>query len=162
MSETVEQASVKQTDETVEIVRSVRIGRLILVGAVVGAVVAVASTLSMPMAEEALYTMGQIAGFMLVVGAVIGMALGTFLALILNILARRKRGQAVATHKDVEVEALVIDTPDQAPTATEASTVDEVVQHVASGDNTHSSIAVEDASNVTGQTPARSSNADVQ
>lgn len=82
--------------------RSVRYTRLMLVGAVTGAILAVLVTVSQPLGPEALYTMGQIAGFMLIIGAVAGLTLGVLLGLILNRFARRKRGSGVAIHADVQ------------------------------------------------------------
>lgn len=91
----------RKEEQTVEIVRSVRFTRLLLVGAVIGGVIAVLLTLSMPLAEGSLYSMTQIAGFMLVIGAVIGMALGGILGLLLNIAARKKTGSAEAIYTSV-------------------------------------------------------------
>lgn len=82
--------------------RSVRYTRLMLVGAVTGAILAVLVTVSQPLGPDALYTMGQIAGFMLIIGAVAGLTLGVLLGLILNLFARRKRGSGVAIHADVQ------------------------------------------------------------
>lgn len=93
-----------QSEQQVGIVRSVRFGRLMLVGAVIGAVVAVILTLTNPVAEDALYTMNQIAGFMLVIGAVIGFALGAFLGLLLNLSARRKHGTGTALRSETYSE----------------------------------------------------------
>lgn len=100
----------QQHDEQVQIVRGVRFGRLMLVGAVIGAVVALALTLTTPIAEDALYTMNQIAGFMLVLGAVIGFVVGALLGLLLNIFAKKKQGTGTAVHSDVH---LVVTDPTQ-------------------------------------------------
>ena len=92
------------TEEQVEvgIQRSVRFGRLIIVGAFIGAVIAVILTLLRPVDEEALYEMRQIAGFMLVIGATFGVLAGALLGLILNIFAKRRSGSGVAVHTDVQ------------------------------------------------------------
>jgi hypothetical protein len=87
-------------EERVEVVRSVRFGRVIIGGAVVGAVIATALTLSFPVASQD-YTLGQVTGFMALVGAAIGLALGSVLALILNRAVSNRRGTAVAKHSDV-------------------------------------------------------------
>lgn len=92
------------TEEQVDvsIQRSVRFGRLLIVGAIIGGVLAVILTLLRPVDPEALYEMRQIAGFMLVLGAAIGLFAGALLGLILNLFARRKRGSGVAVHTDVQ------------------------------------------------------------
>lgn len=95
-----------ETQQTVELQRSVRIGRILIVGAIVGAVVGALVTTLFPVPGEALYTMGQIAGFMLLIGGVVGLALGGLLALILSAVAKRKRGTAVLEHTTVVGEGL--------------------------------------------------------
>ena len=92
----------RQERVEVQIKRSVRYGRLMIVGAFIGGVVAVMLTLMNPVEESALYEMRQIAGFMLVVGAAIGLLLGGLLALTLNLFARKKLGSGVAVHTDVQ------------------------------------------------------------
>lgn len=86
----------------VEIERSVRFGRIMIVGAIIGGILAVMITLMFPVVPEAMYEMRQIAGFMLVFGAAIGLALGALLALVLNLFAKRKHGHGVALHTDVQ------------------------------------------------------------
>ena len=97
-------ASVEVREEQLEvsIQRSVRFGRLIIVGTGVGAIIAVMVTLMFPVVPEALYEMRQIAGFMVVLGAAIGLLCGALLGLILNIFAKRRRGTGVAVHTDVQ------------------------------------------------------------
>lgn len=92
------------TEEQVDvsIQRSVRFGRLLIVGAIVGGILAVIATLLRPVAPESMYEMRQIAGFMLVIGGAIGLLAGALLGLILNLFARRKRGSGVAVHTDVQ------------------------------------------------------------
>lgn len=111
----------RNEEQTVEIVRSVRFVRLLLVGAVIGGVLAVLVTLTMPMQEGSLYTMGQISGFMLVFGAVIGMAMGGVLGLILNLVARKKVGRGEAVYTSVTGDNISQDSGNSAP-------VDEDVQ----------------------------------
>lgn len=84
-----------ETQATVELQRSVRYGRLLIGGAVVGAAIASLGSLFFPVEEGALYSIGQIMGFMLLIGGAIGLALGGVLALILNLSAKRQRGTAV-------------------------------------------------------------------
>lgn len=109
MSEVQASLSVQNEEQEVQIVRSVRFGRLMLVGAVAGGILALLLTLTMPVKEGALYTMNQIAGFMLVFGAVLGMALGAFLGLLLNLSARRKQGYGRAVHTGVTLSDVAAD-----------------------------------------------------
>jgi hypothetical protein len=94
------ETEVSIVEERVEVVRSVRFGRVIIGGAIVGAVIATALTLSFPVASQD-YTLGQVTGFMALVGATLGLALGSVLALILNRAVSNRRGTAVAKHSDV-------------------------------------------------------------
>lgn len=92
---------VVQSEVEVELRRSVRWTRLLIVGAVIGVVVAVLASLSFPVEEGADYTMRQIAGFMAIIGGAIGVGIGGLLALILNQVAKRKHGRGVAIQTDV-------------------------------------------------------------
>ncbi|MFV0434450.1 MAG: hypothetical protein ACK5LO_10770 [Leucobacter sp.] len=92
---------VEETEQRVSLQRSVRYGRLLVVGAVIGAVIAMCASLMFPVDEEALYTMSQIVGFMAIIGAAIGLAVSGILALVLGLVARRKRGTGVAIQADV-------------------------------------------------------------
>ncbi|KAM9863472.1 hypothetical protein ACI1US_00629 [Leucobacter sp. BZR 635] len=95
-----------ETQQTVELQRSVRIGRLLIVGAIVGGIVGALVTTLFPIPEGSLYTMGQIAGFTLLIGGVVGLTLGGVLALILSAVAKRKRGTAVLEHTVVVGEGV--------------------------------------------------------
>ena len=95
-----------ETQQSVELQRSVRIGRLLIVGAIVGAVAGALVTTFYPVPEGALYTMGQIAGFMLLIGGIVGLTLGGLLGLILSGVAKRQRGTAVLEHTTVVGEGL--------------------------------------------------------
>lgn len=92
--------TVSVTEEQVEVIRSVRFGRVIVGGAVLGAVIAALVTLSFPVASQD-YTMAQIVGFMSLIGAGIGLALGGALSLILARVAAKRHGIAVAKRSDV-------------------------------------------------------------
>ena len=81
--------------------RSVRYGRLLIGGLVLGAVVAMLASLLFPVGEDADYTLGQAAGFMALIGGAIGLFLGGLLALILGGVARRSSGRGVAIQSDV-------------------------------------------------------------
>ena len=93
---------VHETEREVTITRSVRYGRVIAGVTILGILVAVVASLVFPLDPEAEYTLAQITGFMALIGAAIGLALGCLLALILGVAARRKRGTAIAIHSDVQ------------------------------------------------------------
>lgn len=92
-----------ETRSTVEVglVRSVRFGPIMIGGAIIGALVCAVIALGFPVIEGADYTMGQVIGFVAVLGAVLGLTLGAVLSLILVRVARRKRGAAIAVLTDV-------------------------------------------------------------
>ena len=81
--------------------RSVRYGRVIIGAAIVCAVIAAVASFFFPLAPDADYEVAQVAGFMLLIGAAVGLALGAILALILGQIAKRHRGAAIAVHTDV-------------------------------------------------------------
>lgn len=89
-------------EETVKVQRSVKITRLLLLGMLAGAVLAVAVTLLFPVVPEGYYTMAQIAGFMGVLGAAAGLLLAAMFALALNVAAKKKQGTARAVRVDVK------------------------------------------------------------
>lgn len=93
---------IREEQVSVEVERSVRFGRILLVFAGIGGIIAVMLTLLNPVEEGALYEMRQIAGFMLLIGAALGLAAGAVLSLILHLVAKRKRGTGVALHTDVQ------------------------------------------------------------
>jgi len=93
-------AEVTVVEQSVRVVRSVRFGRVIVSGAVFGAVVAALLTLAFPVAS-ANYTLGQAVGFMALIGAGIGLALGSIFALVLNRAVTNRTGTAVAKRSDV-------------------------------------------------------------
>lgn len=81
--------------QVVQLQRSVRYGRLLIGGAVVGGLIATLATVLIPIPEGSMYELRQIAGFMLLIGAAVGLALGAALALILTRAAKRGRGTGV-------------------------------------------------------------------
>lgn len=91
---------VSVVEENVRIERSVRYGRVIVGMALLGAVVAAIFTLSFPVASKD-YTMAQVVGLMMLIGAGAGLAVGSLLALILAASASKRRGTAVAKRSDV-------------------------------------------------------------
>lgn len=105
-----------ETQQSVELQRSVRIGRLLIVGAIAGALVGALVTTFYKVPEGALYSLGQIAGFMLIIGGAVGLMLGGLLALILSAIAKRKRGTAVLEHTVVVGEGLEPVADDATPT----------------------------------------------
>lgn len=90
-----------RTQMEVGLQRSVRIGPIMIGGAVLGAVIAAIITMLFPVVEDGHYTLGQVVGFVAVLGAVIGLTLGAILALILSAVARRRKGAAIAVLTDV-------------------------------------------------------------
>lgn len=90
-----------RVEQRVELERGVRFGRILLVAGGVGAVLASMITLMLPIDPEENYTMSQVVGFMLVVGAVAGLFVGAILSLVLARIAKRQRGFGVAIQTDV-------------------------------------------------------------
>lgn len=88
------------SQEQVQLQRSVRFGRVIFTATGLGIAVAVLLTLSFPVLSKD-YTMAQAVGFMALVGAAIGLAIGGVLSLVLNAAAKRVTGSALAEHEDV-------------------------------------------------------------
>ena len=86
----------------VALVRSVRHGRIIVAAIIVGAILGMIAALLFPVGEEAEYTLGQIVGFMAVIGAAAGLLLGSLLSLLLGLSAKRRRGKARAIQVDVQ------------------------------------------------------------
>ncbi|MBO1901637.1 hypothetical protein J4H92_06685 [Leucobacter weissii] len=94
-------AAIQHEPVEVGLERSVRYGRIITVAIVLGAVIGAAAALFFPVGPEADYELGQVVGLMVVVGGAIGLALGAVLALVLGLIARRRRGAALAVLTDV-------------------------------------------------------------
>lgn len=100
--ETDEPHETRRAEVEVGLERSVRHGRIMLVGAAVGALVAAIAALLLPVAPDANYELGQAVGLALVIGAAIGLALGALLALLLGLAVKRKQGAALAIQVDVQ------------------------------------------------------------
>lgn len=92
---------IEEVEREVTLQRSVRYGRVIVGGAVLGAVVAAIAALFFPIEEGADYTLAQAVGFFAVLGGAIGLGLGCLAALVLGLVARRQRGTGVAIQSDV-------------------------------------------------------------
>ncbi|MFC4223956.1 MFS transporter [Lysinibacter cavernae] len=90
----VPETTVQTVEEQVVLQRSVRYPRLMITGLVVGAVLGAIVTLFFPVSDD--YTIWQVMGFIALVGATLGLALGAVLALILDKIVSRKRGTATA------------------------------------------------------------------
>lgn len=84
-----------EQQQVVELQRSVRYGRLLIGGAVVGGLIASLISVLNPLPEDSMYETRQMVGFMLLVGGAIGLGLGGILALALSRIARRGRGTGV-------------------------------------------------------------------
>ncbi|SDQ19309.1 hypothetical protein [Leucobacter chromiiresistens] len=92
---------VEVAQREVAIERSVRVGRIVIGGIVAGAVVAMLACLFFPIEEGAEYTLGQIVGFMALIGAAIGAGLAGLFAILLGAAVRRQRGTGIAIQSDV-------------------------------------------------------------
>lgn len=92
--------TVREREVTIQ--RSVRYGRILIVGAALGAFLAMLASVLFPIAEDAEYTLGQVVGFMALIGAAIGLALAGVLSLILGAASKRRRGTGVAIQSDVQ------------------------------------------------------------
>lgn len=90
-----------RTEVEVGLVRSVRIGPIMIISGILGAIVAAVAALFFPVAPDATYTVAQAAGFVALVGAAIGLFLGGVLSLILAQVAKRQSGAARAVLTDV-------------------------------------------------------------
>ena len=101
VSVSVTESTAVESEVTVELRRTVRIGRIITVCVAIGMVIAALASMSFPIAEEDQYTMAQIVGFMMLVGGAFGLAVGALVSLLLTLVARRSRGQGVAIQTDV-------------------------------------------------------------
>lgn len=93
---------VRKIEHEVTLVRGVRYGRIIVTFAIVGAIVAMMASFLIPIATDADYTMSQIVGFMALIGAVAGLALGGILSIVLGAVAKRRTGTGVAIQTDVQ------------------------------------------------------------
>lgn len=94
-------AEIRESTMTVEVERSVRYNRLLILGLVIGAVAAALIAASLPVSEDAEYSLAQAVGFAAVLGAALGLVIGGLVGIILNQLAKRKHGTAVAVQTDV-------------------------------------------------------------
>ncbi|MGO1434976.1 MAG: hypothetical protein ACTHZM_07935 [Canibacter sp.] len=96
-----ETVHVRESEVTVNVERSVRFNRLLIVGLVLGAAVGALLAVTFPVGPDADYTLAQAVGFSAVLGAAGGLVLGGLLGITLNLVARRKRGTGVAVQTDV-------------------------------------------------------------
>jgi hypothetical protein len=97
----VDQPVVVEREVEVSVARSVRFGRVLIGSTILGAAVASLAAIFFPISAQADYSLRQIMGFMLLIGASIGLALGAILSLILAAAAKRRSGTAVAIQSDV-------------------------------------------------------------
>ncbi|UOQ61675.1 hypothetical protein MUN76_06875 [Leucobacter rhizosphaerae] len=101
-SEPVEAPSVvEEAEREVTLQRSVRVGRVVIGAAIAGALIAALVSLLFPVEEGAEYTLGQVTGFAMLIGAAIGLGIGGLLVLVLSAVAKRQRGTGVAIQSDV-------------------------------------------------------------
>lgn len=92
---------VSKVEREVTLVRGVRYGRIIISFGIAGVIVAMMASLMIPVAADANYTIGQIIGFMALIGGVIGLAVGGIVSVILGAVAKRRTGTGVAIQTDV-------------------------------------------------------------
>ena len=100
MSETPEEDATV-TEAQVRVQRSPRYFRFMIAGAVLFAIVALILTFSFP--ENPTYDRGAVFGFLLAVCAVVGVALGALVALLLDRSATRRAREVRADRIDVHV-----------------------------------------------------------
>ncbi|MGJ0203110.1 hypothetical protein [Leucobacter sp. gxy201] len=89
------------SEQTVELQRSVRYGRVLIGAAVLGALILSLASLVMPLDPESEYSMAQIVGFMALIGAAVGLGVGAILSVVLTAVAKRGHGSGVAIQTDV-------------------------------------------------------------
>lgn len=92
---------VTTTEQTVELQRSVRYGRILIGAAIIGAAVLSLLSLLTPLSPENDYSMPQVVGFMALIGAALGLGIGALLCVVLTAVAKRKHGSGVAIQTDV-------------------------------------------------------------
>lgn len=90
-----------ETEVEVRLERSVRVGRVVIGAAVAGVLIAALLALLFPVAEKADYTLGQVVGFMALIGGAIGLGVGGMIVLLLASAAKRRRGTGIAIQSDV-------------------------------------------------------------
>ena len=93
---------VTETQQNVELVRSVRYGRILVVFTVIGGLLAALACVFFPVNPEQNYTLVQIMGLMAMVGAAAGLCVGGLVSILLNLAAKRRKGTAVAIQSDVQ------------------------------------------------------------
>ena len=96
--------------ETVRVRRAPKISVFLIVGALVGVFVAMILTFAFNGTAEVspntcvLYSQGQVFGFLTLICAPIGLALGGILALILDRRSRRRTHEVAVDHEQVHVD----------------------------------------------------------
>lgn len=93
---------VRKIEREVTLERGVRYGRVLIGFAVAGSMLAMLASLLIPLAGDANYTLGQIVGFMALIGAVVGLAVGSIVSVVLGAIAKRRTGTGVAIQTDVQ------------------------------------------------------------
>lgn len=97
------------SQDEVVVRRSPRYGRFMLIGAILGAVVAFVLSFAFAptdaqiaerLADDFTYDQGQVFGFLLLGGVAIGGALGALVALVLDRVLARKAAHVVAEHDE--------------------------------------------------------------
>ncbi|WP_336652772.1 MULTISPECIES: hypothetical protein [unclassified Leucobacter] len=95
------EAVIEETEHEVVLQRTVRYGRVLIGGAVLGAIVAMLTCLLFPVPEDAEYTMAQAVGISAIIGGAIGLGIAGLFSIVLGFLAKRGSGVGVAIQRDV-------------------------------------------------------------
>lgn len=93
--------------DEVRVHRGPRYFRFMLAAVIVAAIVAVILTFSYPKQEG--YDLGQVFGFLLLIAIVVGIALGSLIALLLDWIARRRSRLVAAERLTVHQQPDVVD-----------------------------------------------------
>lgn len=92
---------IHQVEREVTLERGVRYGRVIIAFTIAGSIIAMMMSLLTPLADGGDYTLSQIVGFMALIGAVVGLAVGGLVSVVLGMVAKRRTGTGVAIQTDV-------------------------------------------------------------
>lgn len=94
---------VEQSTTRVRVRRAVRIPRFLVLGGILGAIVALVSTLVQP--DNGKYTQIQVFGFLALFAVPIGILLGGLVAVILDAIITRRAVELDAEHEAIPTEA---------------------------------------------------------
>ena len=102
-AEHVEPVETEVTSDTVMVRRAPRFGRFIILGAILGAIVALILTFAFdgraPENELVQFDKGQVFGFLLLICGAVGVGLGAVVALIIDRVLARRAEAGIAEHE---------------------------------------------------------------